>query len=134
MAKQYTMKYAHTFDSVKDVFPQFWEKEHFQVALKRLNTAKMSPVDRALFENTLMRIKTVADAHQEEIKIASEKAAVQAIENTKIATIQKSLLGGKLSIEEIADYNNVAVDIVKKIKKNMQLAEKRKAKTPKKEA
>ena len=120
----YTMKYAHTFDTSKHVLPPFWEKEHFEAALNRLDTSKMSAIDKALFENMMMRVRTVAEHNQQNIKEAEEKA----VENAKRETVKKALIGGKLTLEEIADYNDVSLDFVKQIKKNLAAAEKRKIK------
>jgi len=120
----YTMKYAHTFDATKNVFPPFWEKEHFQVSLKRLNTSLMSPVDKALYENMLMRAKTVAEAEDKKAKEIEQKA----IENTKRESVKKILLRGKASLEEIAEDLEVSVEFVKQIKQKLLVAQKRKDK------
>jgi predicted transposase/invertase (TIGR01784 family) len=120
----YTMKYAHTFDATKNVFPPFWEKEHFQVSLKRLNTSLMSPVDKALYENMLMRAKTIAENEDKKVKEAEERGAIQ---KTK-KTIQNALLKGKFTIEDIAEMQEVSIEFVKQVKRNMLASQKRRAK------
>lgn len=120
----YTMKYAHTYDVNKGGFPQFWEKEHFQVALKRLDTSRMSPVDRALYENMLMRAKTVSDKNQQILE--EERAKVT--EMLKREAVKKLLLNGLLTIEQIAEVQDVSLDFVKRIKKNLAISQKRKSK------
>ena len=118
------MKYAHTYQINKNAFPSFWEKEHFQVALKRLDTSRMSPIDKALYENMLMRAKTVADKNQQILE--AEKAKVA--DALKKEAVKNALLGGKLTIEDIALYNSVSIEFVKQTKKNLAISQKRKAK------
>lgn len=120
----YTMKYAHTYDVTKNEFPAFWGKDYFQAALKRLDTSRMSSVDMALLENSLMRNKTVEDSNQQKIKEAEEKA----IENTKRELVKKAIERGKLSLEEIAEDNEVSIEFVKQLKKNLAISQRRKAK------
>jgi hypothetical protein len=121
------MKYAHTFDITKDDFPPFWDKDYYKIALKRLDSSRMSPLDRALLENTLMRIKTVADKN---LQILEETKA-KATETTKKEAIKKLLLM-KLGTEaQIAEAQDVSIDFVKQVKKNLLTAQKRKAKKTK---
>lgn len=118
----YTMKYAHTFDVTKSVFPLFWEKEHFQVCLHRLDTSRMSSLDKALYENMQLRAKTVAEAEDKKIKEAEEKA----VENAKKEAVKNALLKGKLTMEEIAEMLLVPIEFVKKVKRNILVSQKRK--------
>ncbi|MCD7956304.1 MAG: hypothetical protein LUG93_11270 [Lachnospiraceae bacterium] len=56
---------------------------------------------------------------ESEKKIAAEKAAKEAEEKAKTAAIERMLRSGKLSIEEIAEYQAVSVDRVRKIEAGM---------------
>lgn len=120
----YTMKYAHTYDVNKGGFPQFWEKEHFQVALKRLDTSRMSPVDRALYENMLMRAKTVAENQDKVLKEQTEKAVNEKVKKA----VQNALTIGMGTPEQIASVLEVSIDFVKQVKKNLAISQRRKAK------
>jgi predicted transposase/invertase (TIGR01784 family) len=125
----YTMKYAHKFDPTKDTLPPFWHKDFFKVALERLDTSKMSAMDVALYQNALMRVRTVALHREEEMKQATEKAAEKAAEKAKTEAIEKLLLRGKATLEEIAEDINVPLEFVKTVEKNLKAEQKRKAKT-----
>ena len=118
----YTMKYAHTFIPLKQDFPPFWGKEHFKVPLMRLDTSRMSPVDKALLENTLMRIKTVEDSTS--AKIEQEK--LKAVESTKKEAVKKLLTMGLGTAEQIAEAQGVSLEFVMQVKKNLTIAQKRK--------
>ncbi len=118
----YTMKYAHTFIPLKQDFPPFWEKEHFKVPLMRLDTSRMSPVDKALLENTLMRIKTVEDSTS--AKIEQEK--LKAVESTKKEAVKKLLTMGLGTAEQIAEVQGISLEFVIQVKKNLAIAQKRK--------
>lgn len=118
------MKYAHTYDVTQGFFPKFWEKEHFQVALNRLDTSRMSSIDKALYENMLMRAKIVADKNQQIL----EEERTKVIETLKREAVKKLLLTELLTIEQIAEVQDTSVDFVKQVKKNLSISQKRKVK------
>ena len=120
----YTMKYAHRFNVNKDTFPPFWAKAHYEVALKRLNTSRMSPLDIALYENMLMRAKTVAESQDQKTKEEAEKAVKEKVKKA----VQNALIMGIGTIEQIAKMQEVSIDFVKQVKKNWMISQKRKAK------
>jgi predicted transposase/invertase (TIGR01784 family) len=95
----YTMK---TIDSVIEPtqFPTFWTEEWLETAIKELDTRAMSPEKRMIYEMTIAANAVAVDNEQKKI------------EEVKKATIKKLLLQGKLSIEDIADANDVTVDVV----------------------
>jgi hypothetical protein len=107
----YTMKYAHQFDPFKSPQPKFWDKDFFKVALQRLDTSKMSPMEVAAYENALMRVHTVANKQQQIIEEALNKA--------KVEGIKKMLLRGKATIEEIAEDMDATIAFVKEIQKSL---------------
>ncbi len=128
----YTMKYAHKFNPDKDTFPPFWEKDFFQVALKRLDTSKMSPLDAALYENALVRHNIVMDHYEEKAEKAAEKATKIATEKTKTEAIKKLLALGLLSIEQIAEVQDITEDFVKKVQESLNKPKKLKKQVMKK--
>jgi predicted transposase/invertase (TIGR01784 family) len=114
----YTMKYAHKFDPMKDVLPPFWEKDFYQVPLKRLDTSKMSPLEAAAYENALMRHKVVVDHHEEKLKKAVQEAVQEETEKAKHdkkEAIKRLLLRNKSTLEEIAEDMKVSIDFVKQV-------------------
>ena len=66
----------------------------------------MSALDVALYENALMRVRTVAEYNEEKTKQAVEKAVEKAVETStetvKTEATKKLLLLGLLTIEQIA--------------------------------
>ena len=78
----------------------------------------MSPLDVALYENALVRVRTVAQFNDKKTKEAVEKA----VEKATIESVKKLLLHGKLTIEEIADNITVSIDFVKEIQKSMRIS------------
>ena len=122
----YTMKYAHKFNPDKDTLPPFWEKDFFQVALKRLDTSKMSPMDAALYENALVRHNIVMDHYEEKAEKAAEKAAKKAAEKTKMEAIKKGLKMGLLTNEQIAEMQEVSLDFIKKVQESLNKPKKNK--------
>jgi predicted transposase/invertase (TIGR01784 family) len=121
----YTMKYAHQFDPIKNPLPDFWEKDFFKVALQRLDTSKMAPMEVAAYENALLRVRTVAEHTDKKIKQAEEKATT----NIKIETVKKLLLRGKATNQEIAEDTGVDISFVEKIQKSLNKPEKKVRKT-----
>ncbi len=136
----YTMKYAHQFDPIKNPSPKFWEKDFFKIALQRLDTSKMSPMEVAAYENQIMRVQTVANKQQQVIEEARNKGKnegkiegklegkIEGKLEGKIEGIKKILLRGKATIEEIADDMDVTIDFVKKIQNSIHTPEKKNAK------
>ncbi len=120
----YTMKYAHKFDPIKNTAPTFWEKDYFKIPLQRLDTSKMSPLEVALYENAILRAQTEAN---KVLKDMNEKVT-KAIDTSKTESIKKGLAMKVLTIEQIAEMQDVSVDFVKTIQKSLSVIEKRKNK------
>jgi predicted transposase/invertase (TIGR01784 family) len=149
----YTMKYAHKFDPFKNQLPDFWDKDFFKIALQRLDTSKMDPLEVAAYENNLMRIRTVAqhndkkikEAVQEAVQIALEQAAkekakeleqaakekakeleqaAKTAETAKIEAIKKGLLMNILTVEQLAEIQGVSVSFVKEVQQSLNTPEK----------
>lgn len=108
----YTMKNAHTIDMSNPLqIPPFWRKEWLQDVIKELNLSTMSAQNRALYNISIARLYAINDEFEHEQKKAEKRGAQQA----KQDAVAKALKGGKLTVEEIAEYNNVSVNFVMKI-------------------
>ncbi len=95
----YTMKTLHKTTELTE-FPQFWNEDWLKRAIEELDTRKMTPEERAYFARI-----TAANAE-------AVKAEKKRIEETKTSAILKALKAGKLTLEEIADYNDVTLEYV----------------------
>lgn len=99
------MKTLHTTEPAQ--YPAFWNEEWLRRAIDELDTRKMTPEERAIFARV-----TAANAE-------AVKAEKKRIEDVKTAAIQKALGSGKLTIEEIADINDVSIDFVLSVKQQL---------------
>jgi hypothetical protein len=96
-------------------YPTFWTEEWLAIAIKELDTRVMSPEERMIYEMTIATNRIAVDNEQKKIQ-----EAVEAAEKTvKTEAVTNALRRGKLAIEEIADYNNVSVDFVLDIQRNL---------------
>ncbi len=102
----YTMKTIHKTTKPKQ-FPQFWNEEWLEVAIKELDTRAMTPEKRMAYEMTIS-----ANA----LAIRNEQ---RRIEEVKIVAIQKALRSQKLTVEEIADFVDVPVDFVLSVQQKL---------------
>ena len=93
----FTMKTLHTTEPTQ--YPAFWNEEWLQRAIDELNTRKMSPEERATFARI-----TAANAE-----------AVNAERRRVAQVVANALRRGKLTIEEIAEDNEVAVEFVRSV-------------------
>jgi predicted transposase/invertase (TIGR01784 family) len=110
----YTMKYAHKFKEGESV--PFWSNDYYKSALDSLNTSSMSPIDKALYASSLVRAQVVENKQKKDI----EKAVEDTKEKTIFKSVEKALLIGRLTNEDIAELNDVSVDFVKKIKQKLK--------------
>jgi predicted transposase/invertase (TIGR01784 family) len=106
----YTMQNLHTVTQPIQ-FPKFWNEEWLKIALDELDRRKMTPDERASFEILIARNAESVKAETRKIK-AAELA-------TKTNAINKALMRGKLSVEDIADYNDVSVEFVLEIQNSL---------------
>lgn len=103
----YTMKTIHTVQEPTQ-FPAFWTEEWLQVAIDELSKRNMTPEERFAYVVTM---SNNAEAVRQE-----KKRTEQAISEAKAEAVRRALRGGKLNVEEIAEYNGVPVDYVLKLK------------------
>jgi predicted transposase/invertase (TIGR01784 family) len=106
----YTMKTIHTVTQPTQ-FPKFWNEEWLKIAIDELDRRKMTPDERASFEILVARNAEAVKAESRKIK--------EALALKNIETIIKALKRGKLSIEEIAEDNEVTVDFVIDLQKKL---------------
>lgn len=104
------MKTIHKANKPKQ-FPQFWNEEWLEAAIRELDTRQMSPEKRMAYE---MTISANALAVRNENKKIEE-----ALEAKNVDTVTKALKGGKLTIEEIAEYTDVSIDFVLQVQKEL---------------
>ncbi|MCU0470699.1 MAG: Rpn family recombination-promoting nuclease/putative transposase [Arcicella sp.] len=106
----FTMKNLNSFPEPIQ-YPQFWDEEWLKIAIKELDTKAMSPEERLIYEMTVS-----ANA----LAIQNEKRKIEkAVLLEKIEAIKKALEKGKLTIQEIAEYNNVSETFVLDVQKGV---------------
>lgn len=95
----YTMKNLHKVtDQTK--FPKFWNEKWLKKAIQELDTKAMTPEQRLAYEMTI-------SANALAIKNEAKK-----INQVKVQAIKKALESGKLTIEDIANFNDVSTNFV----------------------
>lgn len=106
----YTMKNLHKIKKPIQ-YPQFWDEEWLNVAIQELDKKAMTPEQRLGYE---MAISANA------LAIKNENKKITTI---KIEAVTNALKRGKLSIEEIAEDNNVSIDFILDIQNQLSKAE-----------
>ena len=99
----YTMKTIETVTGPTQ-FPPFWTEEWLEAAIKELDIRALTPENRLAYEMTLSANALAIDNEQQKIE--------EALDAKNVDTVTKALKGGKLTIEEIAEYTDVSVDFV----------------------
>ncbi len=107
----YTMKNLHKAKSPKQ-YPQFWNEEWLDVAIKELDTKKLTPEQRFAYEMTISKNAVILKNEEKKIKAAEEKAKIIAEKNLKTESVKKAIQRAKLTIQEIAEDNDVTIDFV----------------------
>ena len=102
----YTMKTIHKATKPKQ-FPQFWNEEWLEAAIKELDTRAMTPEKRMAYEMTISANALAVE--NENRKIEEAKFEVQK------STVQNLLLLKTLTVEQIAASVGVSVDFVLKL-------------------
>lgn len=101
------MKNLHKAKTPKQ-YPEFWNEEWLDVAIKELDTKKLTPEQRFAYEMTISKNAVIIRSEEKKIKAAEEKAE-KAI---KTESVKKAIQRAKLTIQEIAEDNDVSVDFV----------------------
>ncbi|GAB4019894.1 Rpn family recombination-promoting nuclease/putative transposase [Spirosoma migulaei] len=102
----FTMKTLHTVTEPTQ-YPAFWNEEWLKKAIDELDTRKMSPEERFQF------------ARITAINAEAVNAEKRKIEEMKAEAVKKALIRQKLSIEEIAEDNDVSTDFVLNIQNQL---------------
>ncbi|AQG79511.1 Rpn family recombination-promoting nuclease/putative transposase [Spirosoma montaniterrae] len=110
----YTMKATHKATKPKQ-FPQFWNEEWLEAAIKELDTRQMTPEKRMAYEMTLSANALAVENENRKIEEAEERRE----KLVKTETVTKALKRGKLTIEEIAEDSGVSVDFVLEIQRGL---------------
>jgi hypothetical protein len=89
-------------------YPQFWNEEWLQAAIHEVDKKAMTQEQRLAYEMTISANALAIKNENKKIQKARE------LENMTVKSnaVKKALLNGKLSISEIADYNDVSTDFV----------------------
>ena len=106
----YTMQNLHTVTETSQ-FPTFWNEDWLKRAISEVDIRNMTPEQKLAYE---MAISANALAVKNENKKIEEAKRILIIE-----AVTKALKRGKLSIEEIAEDNNVTIDFVLYVQKEL---------------
>lgn len=109
----YTMKTIHKATKPKQ-FPQFWNEEWLEAAIKELDTRAMTPEKRMAYEMTISANALAIENENRKIQEAEERRE----KAVKTETVKKALLKG-LDINLVADIAEVTVDFVINIQKQL---------------
>jgi predicted transposase/invertase (TIGR01784 family) len=99
----YTMKNLHKIKKPIQ-YPQFWDEEWLNVAIQELDKKSMTPEQRLGYEMAISANALVVKNENKKIQKAEERV--------KSDSVKIALQKGKLTIEEIAEYNQVTIDFV----------------------
>lgn len=110
----YTMKNLHKVTKSSQ-YPQFWNEEWLQAAIHEVDKKAMNQEQRLMYEMTISANALAIKNENKKIQKARE------LENKTVKSnaIKKALLSGKLSVDEIADYNDVAISLVLEIQNEL---------------
>lgn len=110
----FTMKTIHEVTEPTQ-FPPFWNEEWLQVAIHELDKRALTPEQRLSYEMTISANAFAIKNENKKIQEAEERKE----KLIKTETVTKALKGGKLTIEEIAEYSGVSVDFVLEIQRGL---------------
>ena len=97
----------------------FQDENYFEIAMSRVNTSKMTPLEIALYENSIMRDKVVADHNKKAFDKAKKKGIEGIQKYLKTESVKKALFMGVFSIEHIAEVLEVPIKFVKQVEKSL---------------
>jgi predicted transposase/invertase (TIGR01784 family) len=106
----YTMKNLHTVTEISQ-FPKFWNEDWLKKAISEVDLRNMTAEQKLSYE---MAISANA------LAVKNENKKIEDAKRTlKIEAVTKALKRAKLSIEEIAEDNNVNIDFVLDVQKQL---------------
>ncbi len=97
--------------------PQKLQEKIFQNLFRIAEIANFSPQERLDYEESVKNYRDMKNVIDTAVETAIEKGKIEA----KSENIIKCLKGGKLTLEEIAYYNDVPIEFVLEIKKENKL-------------
>ena len=106
----YTMKTTHKATKPKQ-FPQFWNEEWLEAAIKELDTRQMSPEKRMAYEMTVS-----ANA----LAIENENRKIEEAEKKKIQEVVKNGLLKGYDVGLVADIAGVSIDFILDVQKQLR--------------
>ncbi len=89
----------------------FQDKNFFEIAMSRVNTTKMTPLEIAYYENSIMRNKAEADFWKKK----STQRKMQTIKKRIIEKIKKGVQLDYIKLNKIADNHDVGIDFVRSV-------------------
>lgn len=110
----YTMKTIHTTTQPTQ-FPAFWNEEWLQLAIDELDKRKLTPDERFAYERTLAINAEAIRVVNSQVEDARREAKLE----TKKEAIIKMLRGGRLSVMEIAEYNDLSASEVERVQREL---------------
>ncbi len=109
----YTMKTVHKATKPKQ-FPQFWNEEWLEAAIKELDTRAMTPEKRMAYEMTISANALAVENENRKIQEAEKRAR----ETEKAETVRNALSKG-LTIDLVAEIARVSIDFVLKMQQEL---------------
>jgi len=109
----YTMKTIHKATKPKQ-FPQFWNEEWLEAAIKELDTRAMTPEKRMAYEMTLSANALAIENENKKIQEAEKRAR----ETEKVETVRNALQMG-LTTEQAAKLAGVSVEFVFEVQQKL---------------
>lgn len=110
----FTMQNLHTVTEASQ-FPKFWNEKWLKKAISEVDLRNMTPEQKLAYE---MAISANALALKNENKKIQDARKEENLA-VKTESIKKLLKRGKLSIEELAEDNDVSIDFVLNVQKNL---------------
>ena len=114
----YTMKTIHTTTQPTQ-FPPFWNEEWLRLAIDELDKRKMTPDERFAYERTLAINAEAIRVVNAQVEEARREAKAEAGLAAKREAIIKALKRGRLAKEEIAEDNDVSVEFVEELQREL---------------
>ena len=104
------MKTLHHASEDKIQWPEFWTEDWIKLAIEELDKHNLDPEELLQYEMTLSA--NALAVKNEKKKIAKNTA--------KVVAVTMALLSGKLTVEEVAEGNDVPVEFVLDVQRQME--------------
>lgn len=105
----YTMKTIHKATKPKQ-FPQFWNEEWLEAAIKELDTRAMTPEKRMAYEMTISANALAVESENRKLREAEEKKTKEFVENSLLKGLDPNL---------VAEIAGVPIEFVEGIQQNL---------------